>query len=97
MITITLDQIKEVLPTLNLMPAIEDGFVAYSKGRTEVPPVGELVLEKGEVHIKYGYIKGEEYYVIKIASGFYDNAALGVPSQAGRRARTCNTVAHCRY
>ncbi len=83
MLTITLDQIKEILPTLDLMPAIEEGFVAYSEGRTEVPPVGELVLDKGEVHIKYGYIRGEEYYVIKIASGFYDNAALGVPSGNG--------------
>ena len=44
-----------------------------------VPPVGELLLEKGEVHIKYGYIKSDEYDVIMIASGFYGNASLGLP------------------
>jgi ornithine cyclodeaminase len=79
----TLDRIKEILPKLDLMPAIEAGFVAYSSGRAVVPPISELILEKGEVHIKYGYIRGEDFYVIKIASGFYGNSALGLPSGNG--------------
>lgn len=79
----TWSQIREVLPSLDLVPAIEAGFVAYSEGRAIVPPVGELILDKGETHIKYGYIKGDEYYVIKIASGFYGNPALGLPSGNG--------------
>jgi ornithine cyclodeaminase len=80
---ITREQIEGVLPTIDLLPAIEDGFAAYSEGRGVVPPVGELLLDKGEVHIKYGYIRGEDYYVIKIASGFYGNPALGLPSGNG--------------
>jgi ornithine cyclodeaminase len=80
---ITLDQIKDTLPIIDLLPAIEEGFVAYSAGQTTVPPVGEMMLEKGEVHIKYGYIHDEEYYVIKIASGFYDNHKLGLPTGNG--------------
>ncbi len=80
---ITPAEIKEVLPSLDLVPAIEAGFVAYSEGRAIVPSVGELILDKGETHIKYGYIKGDEYYVIKIASGFYGNPALGLPSGNG--------------
>ena len=79
----TLAQIKEILPSLDLIPAIEEGFVAYSSGRATVPPVGELILDKGEVHIKSGYIDGEDFYVIKIASGFYDNPSLGLPSGNG--------------
>jgi ornithine cyclodeaminase len=66
-----------------LIPAIEDGFAAYSSGRAVVPPVGELILDKGEVHIKYGYIRGEEFYVVKIASGFYENPSRGLPSGSG--------------
>jgi len=81
--TITLDQIKEILPSLDLLPAIEEGFAAYSDGKAVVPPVGELLLDKGDVHIKYGYLKEDDYYVIKIASGFYDNSALGLPSGNG--------------
>ena len=72
---ITRDEIDAALPAVDLMAEIEQGFVAYSHGRTVVPPVGELVLEDppGDVHIKYGYIKGDDYYVIKVASGFYEN------------------------
>jgi len=79
----TLAEIKEILPSLDLIPAIEEGFVAYSAGRATVPPVGELILDKGEVHIKSGYIQGEDLYIIKIASGFYGNPALGLPSGNG--------------
>jgi len=79
----TLAQIREVLPRLDLIPAIEEGFVAYSSGRATVPPVGELILDKGEVHIKSGFIAGEDLYVIKIASGFYGNPAQGLPSGNG--------------
>lgn len=71
---ITRDQIDRVLPSLDLIPEIEKGFEAYSCGRAVVPPVGELIMDNGEVHIKYGYIKKDEFYVIKIASGFYIDA-----------------------
>ena len=55
------DQINAVLPKLDLLPAIEAGFVAYSAGQAVVPPVGELLLDKGEVHIKYGYIHSQPF------------------------------------
>lgn len=82
---ISLDQIKEALASVDLVDEIEQGFVAYSQGNSVVPPVGELILEDphGEVHIKYGYIKGGDYYVIKIASGFYGNRDLGIPAGNG--------------
>ena len=77
------DQIKELVRGMDLLPEIEAGFRAYSEGKAIVPPVGEMLLEKGEVHIKYGCIKGDPYYVIKVASGFYGNTALGLPSGNG--------------
>lgn len=82
---LTLDQIRDVLPEVELLPEIEQGFVAYSQGRSVVPPVGELIMTDppGDVHIKYGYITGDDYYVIKIASGFYGNPALGLSSGNG--------------
>lgn len=81
--TITADQIRTVLPKLDLLTIIEEGFRAYSASEAVVPPVGELLLEKGEVHIKCGYLHGGSYYVIKIASGFYDNSRIGLPSGNG--------------
>ncbi len=78
-------QIEHALKKIDVTTAIEHGFVAYSQGRVVVPPVGELVFQDppGDVHIKYGYIKDDDYFVIKVASGFYQNVALGLPQADG--------------
>lgn len=70
-----LSEIKSVLKELQPIQEIEEGFVAYSQGKAVVPPVGELIFKDppGDVHIKYGYLIGGDYYVIKIASGFYES------------------------
>lgn len=80
-----LDQIKAALINIDPVQAIEEGFVAYSRGKVVVPPVGEMIFKNppGDVHIKYGYIVDDDYYVIKIASGFYENVKLGLPSTNG--------------
>ncbi len=75
--------IERALAGLDLVPLIASGFAAYSAGRCNIPPVGEMVMDKGEVHIKYGCITGGQHYVVKIASGFYDNPALGLASGNG--------------
>ena len=80
---VSLAEIETTLPKIDLISEIEKGFVAYSRGETVVPPVGELILDKGEVHIKYGYIKGGDHYIVKIASGFYQNPKLGIPPGNG--------------
>jgi ornithine cyclodeaminase len=80
-----LDQIKEALKSIDTIQAIEEGFIAYSQGKVVVPPVGELIFENppGDMHIKYGYIKGNEYYVVKIATGSYENYKLNLPTTFG--------------
>ena len=80
-----LKQIKPALQQLDPIQAMEQGFVAYSDGRAVIPPVGELIFSQppGDTHIKYGYIRKHEYYVIKIASGFYDNMKTGIPVGSG--------------
>ena len=82
---IPLEVIERVLKRIDVVGLMEEGFVAYSEGRAMVPPVGELIFEDppGETHIKYGYIRGGDHYVIKIASGFYGNSELGLPSGSG--------------
>ena len=72
-----LAQIKSVLSSIQVVPEIEKGFVAYSEGKAVIPPVGELQFKEppGETHIKYGYLLDDDFYVIKIASGFFENPA----------------------
>jgi ornithine cyclodeaminase len=85
---IALNEIKEIVANLNpqaLILAIEQGFVAYSEGLATVPPVGLLQFKSppGDAHIKYGFIQGDEIYLVKVASNFYDNPKQGLPSSNG--------------
>lgn len=79
---------KEIEQAVNIpliIEAIEEGFVAYSQGKTVIPPVAGLHFEgsRGDCHIKYGYAKEGKYYIVKIASGFHDNPKLGLPAGNG--------------
>ncbi|MDE0755740.1 MAG: hypothetical protein OSB26_13915 [Woeseiaceae bacterium] len=80
-----LDEIKRQIDIPKMIQAIEDGFVLYSEDKVVVPPVGFLNFKEppGDVHIKYGYVKDDDVYVLKVASGFYDNEKLGVPFADG--------------
>jgi hypothetical protein len=82
---LTLDEIKRSIDVPAMIQAIEDRFVLYSEGKVVVPLVGFLNFEDppGDVHIKYGYVKSDDIYVLKIASGFYNNEKLGVPFADG--------------
>ena len=81
----TKEQILKTLKNINLLESIERGFVEYSRGNSVVPPVGELLFNQppGDVHIKYGYIKNQDNYVVKIASGFSENYKAGLSSSHG--------------
>ena len=80
-----LDEIKRLLDTTQLIEEIETGFVLYSEGKVNVPPVGFLHFDDppGDVHIKYGFVSGDDYYVLKMASGFYNNSELDLPVADG--------------
>ncbi len=80
-----IDEIKSALDPEHALQLIADGFVAYSEGRLNVPPVGHLGFSEppGECHIKYGHILGDEFFAVKIATGFYGNSTLGLPSGSG--------------
>lgn len=74
-ITLNWDQIEPLIAKMDINDAMRKAFIEYSKGNAVIPPVGELIMQQppGEVHLKYGYIKGGSHYVIKIASGFPQN------------------------
>tara|TARA_B100001123_G_C15149043_1_gene962748 strand:- start:159 stop:1109 length:951 start_codon:yes stop_codon:yes gene_type:complete len=74
-ITLNWEQIEPLIAKMDISDAMKKAFIEYSNGNAVIPPVGELIMHQppGEVHIKYGYIKGGSHYVIKIASGFPQN------------------------
>ena len=85
MIILEKSEIKHLLNDVDLVSPIREGFIQYSKGKCVIPPVGELLFNNppGDVHIKYGYITDEKYYVIKIASGFPKNEKLNISNGQG--------------
>lgn len=65
--------------------AVREAFRADGEGRTHVPAVINLDVpaRHGEFHVKTALIDGVPHVAVKIASGFYDNPARGLPSGSG--------------
>lgn len=82
---VTHAEIERVLPGIDVVAAMERAFATYAAGRAVVPPVGELLFADppGDAHIKYGFVEGDEVFVIKVATGFYDNPKRGLPPNSG--------------
>jgi ornithine cyclodeaminase len=81
----TRQEIEKAVVATDVIAALEAGFVAYCRGEVVMPPVGYLQFDDppGDLHIKYGYRRGDDLFVIKIASSFYDNPKLGLSSGNG--------------
>jgi ornithine cyclodeaminase len=79
------EEIRALLDPAACIQAMEQAFAAYATGKAQLPPVINLEVpeHRGEVHIKTGHLSGGPYYAVKIASGFYHNTALGLPSSSG--------------
>src|SRR5690348_16906838 len=65
--------------------AIREALRADGEGRTHVPSVINLEVPagRGEFHIKTAFIEGVRHVAVKVASGFVDNPAKGLPSGSG--------------
>lgn len=81
-----LDEIKQALDLENAIALQEEGFRLYSEGRVTVPPVGYIDLgrDRGDVHIKYGWIDDDDTFAVKVAGAFHKNTTdRGLPSTQG--------------
>jgi len=78
-------EIRRLLDPASCTQAVEEAFTAYATGGAELPAVIGLDVPegRGEIHVKAGHLRGGSHYAIKIASGFYDNPAKGLPQNDG--------------
>ena len=79
-------EIKECVQfNAELIPIIEDAFKSLSLGKTVMPSILRLDIEKyhGESDVKAAYIEGLDSFAVKVASGFFNNPKLGLPSSNG--------------
>lgn len=82
---IELPEILEKLDEDAVYTSIRDAFIASTRGETQIAAVGHLGFEevRGECHIKSATIRGEPAFAVKVATGFYDNHRLNLPSGNG--------------
>jgi ornithine cyclodeaminase len=81
-------ELPEILAALDedaALAAVESGFRRMHALQAQVAAVGHLSFPDapGDCHIKSAYMAGDEVFVIKVATGFYRNPALGMPSSNG--------------
>jgi len=78
-------EIRRSVSVEEAISAVEDGFTCLAAGEVNLPPVMSLDMPEvqGEVHVKGAHISGAGSLVIKVATGFYDNPRLGLPSGTG--------------
>jgi len=69
----------------DLIPIIEEAFKSLALGKTTMPPILRLDVEKyhGETDVKAAYIEGLDSYAVKVASAFFNNTKIGLPSSTG--------------
>ncbi len=78
-------QILTSLDTERALRAIEEGFIAYSAGNVQVPPVQAFTFAEtnGDCCIKSAYKAGSPTFTVRVSTGFYDNPSNGLPSNDG--------------
>lgn len=78
----------EILAALDedaAIAAVEAGFKRYSAGQVQVSSVLHLAFAEppGDCHVKAAAVAGDEVFVVKLATGFYRNPELNLPSSNG--------------
>ncbi len=78
----------EILAALDedaAIAAVEAGFKRYSAGQVQVSSVLHLGFADppGDCHVKAAAVAGDEVFVVKLATSFYRNPELNLPSSNG--------------
>lgn len=81
---LTEDELRSAVPLdLAAVDVVERAFAALAGGGVVMPPVISMELPEGEVDAKTAYIPGVPGFAFKVSTGFFGNAARGLPSLGG--------------
>ncbi|MBS0393104.1 MAG: ornithine cyclodeaminase [Proteobacteria bacterium] len=80
-----IERLRPLLDRRRVLAAVRDALVWQSQGLVQSPLPGQLQFREppGDCHIKFGHVAGADTFAVKIATGFYENAARGLPSNHG--------------
>src|SRR5438874_3326622 len=82
---VPLEAFRDKISFAVAVSAVERAFRALALGEATLPDpmVVELAEQRAEVHVKGAYLRGARHIVLKLATGFYNNRARGLPSGDG--------------
>jgi ornithine cyclodeaminase len=82
---IEIDELRPLLHRGKVLDAVRQALIWQAQGKVQSPLPGQLLFRQppGDCHIKYGHVAGGSHFAIKVATGFYDNPKLGLPSNQG--------------
>jgi ornithine cyclodeaminase len=82
---IGLDEIRTAAAPQRILDSVREALIAHAEGRTQVPPPTHLNFPDagGDCHVKTGFVAGSPYFTVKVASGFYANRQIGLPTNSG--------------
>ncbi|MFF4427194.1 ornithine cyclodeaminase family protein [Streptomyces sp. NPDC001549] len=68
-----------------VLDTVRAALIAHAEGRSSVPPPLHMAFPEadGDCHVKAGWITGAADFTVKIATGFYSNHGLGIPTNHG--------------
>ena len=77
--------VRASLDMAGCIEACDAAFASYWSGRASTPSVISLEIpdRAATVHVKAGHVEGERYFAVKVAAGFPENVALGLPANGG--------------
>jgi ornithine cyclodeaminase len=77
--------VQRLVTMSDAIVAVREAFAAADKGEAVMPASFgmRLLAADGEIHVKGAYLAGAPVFAIKTATGFYRNAALGLPVSGG--------------
>jgi ornithine cyclodeaminase len=80
-----LDTIMAAYDETAAIAAVEQAMIAFSAGRAQIGASAHLMFEAppGDCHVRSGNLHGDEVFVVKVASSFYDNPAQRLSSSQG--------------
>jgi ectoine utilization protein EutC len=82
---LTETEIRDLVPMKDAITAVEGAFASLTEGRAQLPAVihFEFPEANGDAHVKGAHLTGSPYFVVKIASGFYNNPSRGLTVGSG--------------
>lgn len=86
---VTYDEVRSVATPAAVVEAVRASFVAQAAGRIRQALTSHLAFHDadrriiGDCHVKWGHAESSDFFVVKIATGFYGNPQHGLPASNG--------------